>query len=92
MRKIVIKGLHPVSGNWVILALQDLDEDDGTDEQIQNKIKKLKKMIEDTSLVHPNEGTYVTLSEDKKFMTFDPRKFLALEVKLENYIKIETIR
>lgn len=95
MRKIVTKGLHPMTGNWAILSLEDIDKTDGTslsEEDITVHINRMKSLIEDIMLVSPEKGSYVTLHNDERMVTFDPRKFLAVEVYVEKYFTVETIQ
>lgn len=95
MRKIVTRGLNPMTGDWIILSLQDIketEENPTTEEDINAYLAELSKLIQTHTCVAAEAGSVMFLQNGQKYVTFDPRKFLAVEVYVEKYFTVETIK
>ena len=81
--KFSISGLHPVTGNWV--TLQEVHNDVVlTADEISEAIAEYADLIKDLTKKESSVGVQMNLSQPGRRLIFDPRKFLAVVVELEN--------
>lgn len=76
-----ISGLHPVTGDWVIL--QKVQTDAAlTPDEISQTTAKYADLIKELMKQEPSAGVQMNLSQPGRRVVFDPRKFLAVDVSI----------
>lgn len=80
--KLLITGLHPVTGSWV--TLQELQNDVVlTDDEISKAVKQYADIVKEMTKQEPSTGVQMHLSAPGRTIVFDPRKFLAVVVSIK---------